>query len=185
MGPDGSGPPTVRAIGFAGMPRSWGSGSTSSSSVRFRGRRSRVTVGLASVTVSPIPTTALYLASSPTKAVESLALGVPVVGTPIPDQAESIAASGGGSIAPFVEEPFAAAVAALLADPSAARQMGAEGPKARAVPPVVRAAGRVGGGPLPGPGAPGRTGSPPGAGLTGRGGGSTLRPLDRESSGPS
>jgi glycosyltransferase involved in cell wall biosynthesis len=84
-------------------------------------------LGLASVTVSPIPTTALYVASSPTKAVESLALGVPVVGTPIPDQAELIAASGGGSVAPFEEEPFAAAVAELLADPPAARRMGAKG----------------------------------------------------------
>jgi len=84
-------------------------------------------LGLASVTVSPIPTTALYVASSPTKAVESLALGVPVVGTPIPDQAELIAASQGGAVAPFEEEPFAAAVAGLLADPQAARRMGARG----------------------------------------------------------
>lgn len=84
-------------------------------------------VGLASITVSPIPTTALFWASSPTKAVESLAMGVPVVGTPIPDQAELIAASGGGCVAPFEEEPFAAAVARLLADPPAARRMGARG----------------------------------------------------------
>ncbi len=84
-------------------------------------------LGLPSVTVSPNPTTALYMASSPTKAVESLALGVPVVGTPIPDQAELIAASGGGSVAPFEEEPFAAAVASVLADPASARRMGARG----------------------------------------------------------
>jgi len=84
-------------------------------------------LGLASITVSPIPTTALYVASSPTKAVESLALGVPVVGTPIPDQADLIAASGGGCVAPFEEEAFAEAVARLLADPSEARRMGAKG----------------------------------------------------------
>lgn len=84
-------------------------------------------LGLASVTVSPIPTTALYWASSPTKAVESLALGVPVVATPIPDQAELIAASGGGCVPPFEEEPFAAAVAELLADPVRAKRMGARG----------------------------------------------------------
>ena len=113
------------------------------------------------------------MASSPTKAVESLALEVPVVGTPIPSQAERIAASG--SIAPFVEEPFAAAVAGLLADPPAARRMGARGRRhVRFHRSYERLAGSVEARyvALVPPGGPG---VPPGAGLTGSGRGSTLR----------
>lgn len=69
------------------------------------------------------------MASSPTKAVESLAMGGARGGTPSPDQAGLIAASGGGCVAPFQEEPFAAAVARLLADPVRAKRMGAAGRK--------------------------------------------------------
>lgn len=84
-------------------------------------------IALASVAVSPIPPSPLYLLSSPAKAVEALALGCPVVATPIPDQAELIEASAGGVVAPFEEDAFASAVSRLLGDPAGARRMGQRG----------------------------------------------------------
>lgn len=99
--------------------------------VVFRGWVPRAQVpahlALASVSVSPIPPVSIYWASSPTKTVESLALGCPVVATDIPDQVRLIEASGGGLIVPFEEQAFAAAVCRLLRDPAAAVEMGRRG----------------------------------------------------------
>jgi glycosyltransferase involved in cell wall biosynthesis len=91
--------------------------------------RSEVTtfVSAASVVVSPVPPTDLYRVSSPTKAVEALALACPAVVTPIRDQAELVRASGGGRVAAFEPETFAAAVSGVLSDPAAARKMGEAG----------------------------------------------------------
>jgi glycosyltransferase involved in cell wall biosynthesis len=80
-------------------------------------------LGLASLTVSPIPPDPLFATSSPTKTVESLAAGRPVVGTPIPDQAALLEA-GGGLVAPFEPKAFADVIALLLDDPELARSMG-------------------------------------------------------------
>jgi len=89
-------------------------------SIRFVGpvERSQVPVflALATISVSPIPTTPLYWLSSPTKVVESLAMGCPVVSTPIPDSAAIITASGGGMLAPFEKEAFADVVCRALKD---------------------------------------------------------------------
>jgi len=91
--------------------------------------RSTINVYLtvASLSVSPIPPIPCFEVSSPTKAVESLAMGCPLVATPIPDQAEIIKRSGGGLIAPFEEEGFAGAIVSLLREPERARAMGASG----------------------------------------------------------
>lgn len=91
--------------------------------------RSRVPacIAAATLTVSPIPDDELFAVASPTKVVESLAVGTPVVATPIEDQAELIAASGGGSVAGFDAPAFAEAVCCLLEDPVAAHAMGRAG----------------------------------------------------------
>lgn len=79
------------------------------------------------LSVSPIPPNGTFMVSSPTKAVESLALGCPVVGTPIPDQRDLLQDSGGGIVADFEVEKFAQAVLELASDPARARAMGASG----------------------------------------------------------
>lgn len=79
------------------------------------------------VGVSPIPPGPLYNVSSPTKAIEYLAMGIPAVVSPIPDQRALIEASGGGLCAEFSAEAIARALAELLSHPCAARQMGAKG----------------------------------------------------------
>jgi glycosyltransferase involved in cell wall biosynthesis len=81
----------------------------------------------ATLTVSPVPLDDVYLPSSPTKVVESLASGRPVVATPIPDQETVLRESAGGVIAPFDADAFAGAVAGLLDDPDEARAMGERG----------------------------------------------------------
>lgn len=97
--------------------------------VRDRVPRSEVAHFLAAstLTVSPVPMDDVYLPSSPTKVVESLASSRPVVATPIPDQETVVRESGGGVIAPFDADAFADAVAGLLDDPDEARAMGERG----------------------------------------------------------
>jgi len=75
----------------------------------------------AEVGVSPVPRTALTEVGSPTKAVEYLACGLPVVCNDQPDQAYVVRASGGGLVAPLDADGFARAILSLLADPVAAR----------------------------------------------------------------
>lgn len=82
---------------------------------------------IALLSVSPIPITNTFVVSSPTKTLESLAVGCPVVGTPIPDQADLLEKSKGGLIAPFQPDLFARAVEVFLGDPVKARQMGQDG----------------------------------------------------------
>jgi glycosyltransferase involved in cell wall biosynthesis len=84
-------------------------------------------LGLCALTVSPIPPNDLYAASSPSKTVESLAAGRPVVATPIPDQAALIERSRGGTVVAFDVDAFAAAVEALLEDPDRCRRAGESG----------------------------------------------------------
>jgi glycosyltransferase involved in cell wall biosynthesis len=84
-------------------------------------------LALSSLTVSPVPMADIYLPSSSTKVVESLASGRPVVATPIPDQETVLRASGGGVIAPFDADAFARAVSDLLDDPDEAKAMGERG----------------------------------------------------------
>jgi glycosyltransferase involved in cell wall biosynthesis len=81
----------------------------------------------ADVTVAPIPVTPLFEVSSPTKVVESLAAGRPVVATPIPDQRHVVERSGGGVIVRYDAQAFAGAIDKLLGDPSRATGMGESG----------------------------------------------------------
>lgn len=74
----------------------------------------------ASVCVSPIPPGDLHDVSSPTKVVEYLALGLPVVANDIPDQRDLLEACGGGTCVRFDRQAFADAIAALLDSPAAA-----------------------------------------------------------------
>lgn len=76
---------------------------------------------------SPVPRGPLFDVSSPTKAVEYLALGLPCVGNDIPDQQLVLTQSGGGICVPMEIEAFAHASMRLLDDPRAARTMASAG----------------------------------------------------------
>lgn len=64
--------------------------------------------------LSPVPRNALTEVGSPTKAVEYLACGLPVVCNDQPDQAAVVQDSGNGRIAPFSAAGFADAIVAVL-----------------------------------------------------------------------
>ena len=81
----------------------------------------------AEVGLSPFPRSELTEDASPTKAVEYLALGMPVIGNDQPDQAQVIERSGGGWCVPLTPQGFADAVIECLDDPLKARQMAAAG----------------------------------------------------------
>ncbi|MCV2365068.1 glycosyltransferase [Paucibacter sp. DJ1R-11] len=81
----------------------------------------------AEIGLSPIPRNELFDVSSPTKAVEYLALGIPCVGNDIPDQKYVIEASGGGVCVPMEARLFADACLQLLREPDAAAAAGARG----------------------------------------------------------
>ena len=83
----------------------------------------------ADVCLAPFPVwPETYLSATPTKLVEYLAMGRPVVAADHPDQRQTIEASGAGVIAPPTAGDFAAAIVGLLGDPAAAEAMGAKGP---------------------------------------------------------
>jgi len=72
-------------------------------------------VRAAEVGLSPVPRGYLLDGASPTKVVEYLALGVPVVCSDNPDQTAVIRESGAGRCVPYTARDFAEAVMALLA----------------------------------------------------------------------
>jgi glycosyltransferase involved in cell wall biosynthesis len=78
-------------------------------------------VAAADVALAAVPPGPLHDVSSPTKVVEYLALGVPVVASRIPDQASLLAACGGGECADFDAASFAAAIERVLRAGPAAR----------------------------------------------------------------
>lgn len=82
----------------------------------------------AEVGLSPIPRGPLYDVSSPTKALEYLAMGLPCVANDIPDQRLALEASGAGLCVPMEVPAFTQAIARLLDDPEQARAMGRKGP---------------------------------------------------------
>jgi glycosyltransferase involved in cell wall biosynthesis len=84
-------------------------------------------VRCAEVGLSPIPRGELFDVSSPTKAVEYLALQIPCVANDIPDQKLVIEQSGGGLCVPMQVDAFMDAVLSLLRDAERARRMGAVG----------------------------------------------------------
>ncbi|MCO5106912.1 MAG: glycosyltransferase family 4 protein [Burkholderiaceae bacterium] len=81
----------------------------------------------ASVGVSPVPRGELFDMGSPTKAIEYMALRLPVVCNDQPDQAQVIRDSGGGFCVDLSPAAFAAAIVQLLRDPDSAVRMGSAG----------------------------------------------------------
>ncbi|MBA2490243.1 MAG: glycosyltransferase family 4 protein [Gammaproteobacteria bacterium] len=84
-------------------------------------------VGQADVAVSPFYPTPILCSTSPTKLVEYMAMGKPVVVNDHPDQKKVITESGGGICVTYDEHAFAAAIVELLNDPEQARIMGVRG----------------------------------------------------------
>ncbi len=77
---------------------------------------------------APIPPGPKYNLSSPTKVVESLGWGIPVVANrEIHDQRQIIEQSGGGFAVPYDVAAFAEAILKLLRDPEEAARRGAAG----------------------------------------------------------
>lgn len=74
------------------------------------------------VGLSPIPRGELLDVSTPTKIIEFLALGLPVVCSDSPDQASIMEACGAGLCVPYDAQSFAEAVDMLLKLPPGARQ---------------------------------------------------------------
>jgi len=81
----------------------------------------------ADVCASPLYPTPVLQQGSPTKFVEYMALGKPVVANDHPEQKRVIEDSGGGYCVPYEEQPFAEAIVRLLREPETARLMGERG----------------------------------------------------------
>jgi glycosyltransferase involved in cell wall biosynthesis len=81
----------------------------------------------AEVGLSPIPRGPLLDCGSPTKVIEYLALGVPVVANDNPDQERVLREGGGGLCVPLTAQHFAQAIARLLLDAPLRRAMAASG----------------------------------------------------------
>ncbi len=81
----------------------------------------------AAVCVSPLYPSPIFRPASPTKLVEYMALGRPVVVNDHPEQRQLVEASGGGLCVRFDEEAFAEAILQLLGDAGAAEAMGVRG----------------------------------------------------------
>jgi len=78
--------------------------------------------------ISPIYPTPVLNAGSPTKLVEYMALGRPVVCNDHPEQLEIIKESGAGLCVPWGKDEFAEAMIWMLEHPEEAEVMGAKGP---------------------------------------------------------
>jgi glycosyltransferase involved in cell wall biosynthesis len=77
--------------------------------------------------LSPFPRGDLFDSASPTKAIEYLALGLPVVCNDQPDQMRVAQESGGGICVDLTSEGFASGILHLLENPERARAMSAAG----------------------------------------------------------
>lgn len=82
----------------------------------------------AAVCVSPIYPSSIFAPASPTKLVEYLALGRPVVCNAHPEQSQIIMECGAGLCVEWSARAFATAITTLLVDPIAAESMAAKGP---------------------------------------------------------
>jgi glycosyltransferase involved in cell wall biosynthesis len=82
----------------------------------------------ADAAISYIPRGELFDISSPTKLLEYLALGMPCVGNDSPDHLQALAGSGAGWLCASTAQALADAVAAIFADPAAARVRAGAGP---------------------------------------------------------
>lgn len=81
----------------------------------------------AAVCVSPLDTTPIFRPASPTKLVEYMALGKPVVVNEHPEQRRIVNESGGGYCVPYDEQLFAKAIIELLRNKKLAKEMGGKG----------------------------------------------------------
>lgn len=81
----------------------------------------------AEIGICAIPPGFIFNSSSPTKTVEYLALGLPIVVNDLPDQAEIVRESGGGLCVQYTVEDFSKTILKLLRDRKSARQMGING----------------------------------------------------------
>ena len=101
-------------------------------SVRFLGRlpmgEALARAQQAAVCVSPFYPTFVLRSTSPTKLVEYMALGRPVVANDHPEQARVIAESGAGLCVPWGSSSFCTAILTLLKAPDEAERMGDMGP---------------------------------------------------------
>jgi glycosyltransferase involved in cell wall biosynthesis len=79
------------------------------------------------VCTSPFYPTPILQSTSPTKLVEYLAAGKPVVANDHPEQRRVIEESGAGICVAYDEDAFAAAILELLGDPERSRAMGERG----------------------------------------------------------
>lgn len=86
-------------------------------------------VRCAEVALSPLPRDPLLDSTSPTKVVEYLALGVPVLVNGPNEQADLVRASGGGRTVEYDVNAFANAVCNLFSDPPRSRRLGDSGRK--------------------------------------------------------
>ncbi|WP_373991133.1 glycosyltransferase [Duganella sp. BuS-21] len=84
-------------------------------------------VRAAELGLSPFPRGYLLDSASPTKAVEYMGLGLPVVVNDNPDQEQVVRESGAGRCVPLDACAFAQAVTELLAQPDTMREMGRQG----------------------------------------------------------
>lgn len=89
---------------------------------RLPSQQALALVQRAQIGLSPVPRTPLTEVGSPTKAVEYIACGLPVVCNDQPDQAHVVTASGGGRVVPLQPQAFAGAILDLLAQPPAQRE---------------------------------------------------------------
>jgi glycosyltransferase involved in cell wall biosynthesis len=84
-------------------------------------------VRAAEIGLAPYPRGSLLDSGSPTKVVEYLSLGVPVVANDNPDQERILREGGGGICVPLTAEDFARATCRLLADAGLRSTMAASG----------------------------------------------------------
>ena len=81
----------------------------------------------AALCVSPYLPVPILRSTSPTKLIEYMALGKPVVANDHPEQADVLRQSGAGIVCAWDEQEFAAAIVELLNDPGRCGAMGAAG----------------------------------------------------------
>lgn len=87
-------------------------------------------IAAADLTLSPIPPLFIYRISSPTKVIESLGCGTPViVNEEIEDQHQIIVKSNGGYSVPYDENSFSNAIIKLLSNNIKLKEMGKSGQK--------------------------------------------------------
>lgn len=82
----------------------------------------------AAVCLAPCPKDPLLLPGTPTKLIEYLAMGRPVVANDHPDQMHVLQSSGAGLIAPLSPDGFSDAIERLLDDPEGSELRAAQGP---------------------------------------------------------